>query len=617
MSDLDGLPDFQAYSSTASSAMFAPFETGSYIVLPQLLAIASDAGGDPKFALELIERLGDLSPSGQYAMLDFSLTGDFQLDGALAAARVTSPAATVKPLAFNSGFARLYATTGEVAPTSDLLAPVTLGWASADYARFTTRLSMQAGELVKGAIAGGSLLLGARIEYDAVGVAPRVPATIEFKPAQLLDTLLAGKTMRQIATGDLLASLTGSSQTFPLKITGTPSGDFAGAVVSRLIAAFGALTPAPGIGDPPYVVFKDASGLPPDAVLWDLSVPAIGNRQWVLLLDVLTDLRAYAAKSGIGSLVKNVMVPPLEVGFCRIDFDANLPPNRLGVPAIGANVDVAPNPPMRPSSISQQVTFTEPDDSGSVQFRLSPSEQITYAVSGFAVVAAGQMVEQFAMPPRQHSDTWVHLAADDFPVVFSHVTAAQRLLSLATLEIVLTYSLDGKTRQLEFELTPQAGAVAMGMPRSATGASLLITATPGDGAAAITLPPMQPGRIELDVTAFREYGPHRIDIVTKPSGGVPIVLDLQSEEQAAIAGSIPDQRFLTTDQPSTTWSYVVTSPFHAGYRCRKSAATGAAAGSWSAVLSPFNPLLLNADGSLAGASGNGSQPSIQPVSSAT
>jgi hypothetical protein len=617
MSDLSGLPDFQAFSSTATSAMFAPFGSGSYAALPQLLTVASDAEGNPKFSLELLERLGDLSASGQYAVLDFSLTGDFQLDAALVAARSSSPSATVKPLAVNNGFARLYPTTGEVVPTSDLLAPIALGWASSDYARWTTRLSADAGELIKGAIAGGSVLLGARVEYDAAGVAPRSPVTVEFKPVQMLDGLLAGKTGRQIATSDLVAAFTGSPQNFPLKITGTPSGDFAGAVVSRLAAAFGALTPSPGINDPAYVVFKDASQLPQDAVQWDLSQPAIGHQQWVLSLDVLTSLRAYVAKSGIGSLVKNVMVPPLQVGFCRIDFGANLPPNRLGVPAIGANVEVAANPPQRPSSISQQVTFTEPNDSGSIQFRLSPSEQLTYTLSGYAVAAAGQMVQQFTMPPQQRSDTWVHLAADDFPVTFSHVTSAARLLSLATLAIVLNYVLDGKSRQLQFALTPQASGVAMGMPRSATGALILVTATPADGGPALTLPPMAPGRIELDVTAFREYGPHSIDILGMPDSGAPLVLEFLSQEQADVAGSIPDQRFLTADQPSETWSYVVTSPFRAGYRYRKSAAMGAPAAAWSPLLSPFAPLVLDADGVMVTPSGNGSQPSTPQVPSGT
>jgi hypothetical protein len=617
MTDLSGLPDFQAFSSTATTAMFAPFESGSYAVVPQLLAIANDADGNPKFTLELIERLGDLSASGQYAVLDFSLSADFQLDAALAAARGSSLSATVKPLAVNSGFARMYATTGEVTPTSDLLAPIALGWASSDYARWTTRLSVQAGELIKGAIEGGSLLLGARVEFDAAGVAPRSPVTVEFKPVQMLDGLLAGKTARQIAPSDLLAAFTGSPQNFPLKITGTPSGDFAGAVVSRLVAAFAALTPSPGVNDPAYVVFKNASQLPQDAVQWDLSQAAIGHQQWVLSLDVLTGLRAYVAKNGSGSLVKNLMVPPLQVGFVRIDFDANLPPNRLGVPAIGANVEVAAHPPQRPSSISQQVTFTEPDDSGSIQFLLSPTEQLTYTLSGYAVAAAGQMVEQFTMPPQQRSDTWVHLAADDFPVTFAHVTAAPRLLALATLGIVLTYVLEGKTRQLQFALTPQAPGVAMGMPRSATDAAIVVTATPPDAGTALTLPPTQPGRIEIDVTAFREYGPHSIDILGVLNSNAPLVLDFASQEQADVAGSIPDQRFLTADQPATTWSYVVTSPFRAGYRYRKSAAVGAPAADWSPVLSPFAPLVLDAGGAMVTPSGNGSQPSTPQVPSGT
>jgi len=351
--------------------------------------------------------------------------------------------------------------------------------------------------------------------------------------------------------------------------------------------------------------------------VWDLSQPAIGHQQWVLSLDLLTDLRAFAAKNGVDSLVKNVTVPALQLGFVNIDFDANLPPHRLGVPAIGATVDVAANPPARPSSISEHVLFTEPDDVGSVQFRLSPSEQLTYALTGYAVVTAGSMVEQLALPPQQRSDTWVHLNMPDFPVLFSHVTAAQRLLSLATLALVLSYILDGKSRQLHYTLTPQATGISFGMPRSATNASIAVTATPADGSSPITLPPMPPGRIELDVTTFREYGPHSIAILAMMTNGAPLVLDFQSVEQADVAGSVPDQRLFTSDQPAATWNYVVTSPFRSGYRYRKAAVTSAPAGAWSQILSPFSPLVLDPNGAMVAPSGNGSQPSTPQVPTTT
>jgi len=596
VTDLTGLPDFQSVSPLGT--MFAPFRSGSFAVLPEHLALGTNADGTPKFTLELIQRFGDFTSAGQYAVLDLSLAGDFGLDAALTVARAQSATATAAPIGIAGGFARLFPTAGDVTPTSDALAPVALGTSGEDYARWTTRLSADAGELIKGAIAGGSLLLGARVEFDVVGVAPRVAATVDFQPAALLTALLAGRSDRTMSTSDVVAAFTGPPVSFPLKIAGgaVPAGDFSAAVASRLFAAYATLAPAPSVSDPPFVRIADPSRLGVEVTQWDLSQPAPGRRQYVLTLDILTGLRAWVAKNGLGSLVRDLTVPMLQVGTHNVDFSANLPPNRQGVAVIGANVDVAANPPSRPSSVSQTVTFEEPNDSGSLQFQLSPSEQLAYTLAGFAVVAVGADVAEYQMPPRPLTDVWVQLGADDFPVAFAHVTAAPRLLALATVNVVLSYTVGGRSERLQATLNAQCSGVALALPRNATGAILAIAATPLDGNAALQLPPMAPGRIDLDVTAFREFGPHRVAVsASLRPGDRALYLDLVSEEAAA-GGTAPDQIFLTADQPSATWGYVAASPFHAGYRYRTSASQSSAAGTWSPFLSPFEPLALERDG---------------------
>lgn len=595
--------------------MFAPFGGGHYSVLPQQLVVAQDADGNPKFQLELINRLGDFSATGQYAVLDFALDGDFQLDDALTAARSADGGATVAPVIVNSGFARLYPTTNEVVPTPDLLVPVPLGWTGADYARWTMRLSMTAGELMKGAVSGGSLLLAVRIEFDVVGVAPRVPAAVEFDPVQLLASLLAGRATRQMAASDVLAVFTGPAQNYPLKIIGTPSGDFADAVSSRIIAAYGSLVPSPGTTDPPYIQFKDASQLESGTVHWDLSQPGTGYRQWVLMLDPLASLRDAAAKNGVDSLVKNVAIAPLQLGFCNIDFTSNLPAHRSGVPAVGVNVQVAANPPARPSSINQTLTLVEPDDAGSVQFRLSRNEALSYSVTGFAVVVAGQSEQQYLTDPRTLGDVWVRLTANDLPVTFAHVTAATRLASLAKLTLGLTYTINGQAIQQQFALTTDAPDIAVGVPRIGSDSSLVITATPNDGSTALTLAPMSPGRIVVDLPSFREYGPHIVSIQANFDGATgSLFLDLLREDQVADSTAVPGKVLLTPDLPSATWGYVASSPFRGGYRYRRSGSSDVPPAPWSPVLSPFAPLVVNADGTtFTAVNSSNSQPDSQPA----
>src|SRR5215472_5165377 len=183
MADLTGSPDFASVITSAEVSMIAPFGSGSYSVLPQRLQLAMNPDGTPKFKLELTEVIDDFSDSGQFAELDFSIAGDFPLDTALSIARQSQPTAQVKPVTFDGGFGRLYQSASAVQLPSDVLSAIPLGWWSSDLARWTMRLSRDAGELIKGALQGeSSLLLGARVEASVTGVAPRLPVYAQFDP---------------------------------------------------------------------------------------------------------------------------------------------------------------------------------------------------------------------------------------------------------------------------------------------------------------------------------------------------------------------------------------------------------------------------------------------------
>ncbi len=600
MEALAGLPDFATLASSDAATTFAPFSGGSYAVVPQRATLASDANGNPKVLLELFEQMGDLTASGSHAVLDLTVGWDFPLDAALAAVRSSVADATVQPLSIHSGFARLYPTTTQVVPAADLLTPVPLGWLSPDGARWTPRLSADAGELVKGSLAGGSLLLGVRLEFDAAGVAQRTQASVQFDPVALLTALLAGKTSRTMAVADVLAAFT-QATALPLKTSGTIAAEFAQAMADRVIAAFASLTAAPGLSDPATVAFVDVAQLTPGTIAWDLSLPALAYRQWVLELDATSDLRAAVAKNGLDFFVKEIVAPPLEAGVYSIDVTANLPPNRNGVPAIGANIELAANPPFRPASSSVQVVLAEPSDRASAVLHLSPGEAFGYGVRSFALLAVpGALpVELDAPAARPCSDAWVTLTADDFLVTFAHVTAADRLLALATLTVALQYTYGGRIAAQQFTLTPATPSLSVGIPREAVDASLQLSAQPNDGGAPLALAPTQPGRINVDLPLFREYGPHTIEVrADLGSADGALVLELQSEAQSADAAATPDLLMLTAMQPSSTWGYVAASPFHPGYRYRRSAAPPAPAAAWSPILSPFQPLLLGADGTM-------------------
>jgi hypothetical protein len=590
-----GLPDFQAPLAGTNASAYAPYGSGAFALVPQALALATNPDGSVKLALVFEQQVGDFSATGQYAVMDFSLAGDYDFDGCLAAARALDPNSTVKRIAVNRGFARLFATAGQVQLPEDLLQPVLLGLSGSDFARFTARISATAGELVKGAMAGGSLLLGARVEFDALGVAPRTDAIVAFSPQTLVAAITANATGGRIAGSDVLNAFTTPASNLPFKVvSGTAQpGDVAAALAARILAAYGTLVPAPSTSDPPYVSFA-AAQLAATTIQWDLSQPALGAQQWVVTLDLLTSLRALAS-SAIDALVRYVSIPQVPVGEFSVRLNADLPSARTGVAVVGANVEIAANPPARPSSIASTVTFTEPDDEGTVQLRIGPSESLAYTTSGFAVIAAGTLVRQYDAAPQARTDPWVQLYDADFPVRFATIAAAQRLLALASVHVAVSYVLENQPIAFDSDLTAQHPAMSIAIPRSATASTVTISAVPQDSSAMLTLAPMAPETVELDFTSFPQFGPHTIAISAKNvAAGPPLSIDLLAQEQRDVAAAVPDQRFFTFDQPSASWGYVASSPFCAGYYYRFSATAGAAAGGWSDVQSPFAPLVLEA-----------------------
>jgi hypothetical protein len=599
MSDLTGLPDFQAPTSVAQLAMFAPFGNGSYSVLPQQLVVAQGPEKRPRFELALVKCSDDFSEAGQYAVLDLALAGDFPVDEALTAARTQAADATVKPIVINSGFARLCSTSGTVTLPADLAAPVTLGWSGPDFARWTTRLSINAAELIKEALSGNTLLFGARVEFDLIGVSPRLTTMVEFEPTRLLEALLAGKPTREIAISDLHAIFSGSRDGLPLRVNGTLSGadadSFPQGMLDRVIAAYASLVPAPAPSDPPYVAFRNLGSLDAGTVHWDLSEAVAAPRAYVLTLDPLSGLRKAMTGDGGAALVKEITIPALNLGLERIDIAANLPVNRLGVPAVGVNIDIPANPPNRPDAITETILFAEPDDVGSVEFRLSPDEELSYTATCFALVAAGSSIHQYQSTPLSLSQNWLQLQAANFPVTFVHLTAAERLLNLASMTGTLTYSILGKAVVQPLKLNAAMPDTALALPNNATDATITLAAIPSDGGPGLNLPPMPPGRIRLDVTSFREYGPHTFTIRCDfGEETAPLTIDLLPEEKASDP-SAAITIHLVPSRPCEKWGYTTSSPFRSGYRYRKS---GDNTSDWSPVLSPFRPLTLKSDGTM-------------------
>jgi hypothetical protein len=372
---LIGLPDFGAPIAVAGQAtsLFAPYLAGSYRVPPQGLTVGTNSDGTPQMSLVLVNSQGDLSAAGQYAVFDFMLVGDFALDPALVAARALDANATVAPIVIDSGYTRLFPTNNEVALSPDLLTPVEIGGSGLGYARWTARLSATAGALVKGALADSTALLGAQVEYQAAGVAPRMPGTATFQPATLIAALIAaspaGSSNRLINAGDLAAAIQQAIKQQLITLQQSTTADPYQAIADRIATSFCSFVPALQATDPPCLQFADPATLSNDAVTWDLSQPTRVLRQASIVLDQLGGLSAAL----LSSIVREVTVPAIPLGQWSVDITTNLPAHRAPGSQIGVSVQLAANPPFRPSSIDHQFPFVEPDDRATCQVAPQPA----------------------------------------------------------------------------------------------------------------------------------------------------------------------------------------------------------------------------------------------------
>ena len=625
MNDLTGLPDFSRVIASTSATMIAPFGGDCYSVLPRDLQLATNTDGSPKFELDLVRNLGDPSATGQYAELDFSIAGDFSLDAALSQVRTVSSAATVKPIVMDAGFGRLFATAsaGTIPLPADMLAPVPLGWWTEDLARWTIRTSRDAGELIKGALNGqSSLLLGARVEASTSGVAPRLPVYAQFNPTTLLTSLLASHADRSISVAEIVSFFFSSPLSqYPVTLTAVPEGsqaNLAQIMTDRIIATYADLAPSPAITDSAFVQFKPANQIDTATTRWDLNEPTLVMRPYIFTLDPFSSIRALNNATILASLVKEITVPALGIGLYSVDLTASLPPSRIGISALGARVELPPNLPTRPFSISKTALFTPPDDNGTVELTLGANETLEYTVTCFSVIAAGDFVQQYESSPQHHSEAWVQLSTGDFPLSFAHIIASSRLLDLANIDGVLSYQVGARGVQQAFKLSATNPDIAVAAPASATTSSISLQAVLLDGSVSLTLPAMALGRIQLDVNSFAGYGPHTATIECELSTGeAPLFIEFVAELQASDSLAIPGKVALTADQSNATWSYVATSPFHPGYYFRVAAVPGNPPVSWSGPYSSDTVLKLDARGAVITGPAVASLNSSSPAASTT
>lgn len=600
-----GMPDFEQPISSGDLQILYPYQgSGSHVLLPDNLEIGQLNDGRPDFLLQLVRPQNPLFPPEPYGLLSFHLEPHYRMDEGLTLLRDQLPGATLQGGIFASGFLR-FLPVADTLP-AELEQPVALSWNGLGNARFMLKLTLDHALLLKGALQSDALTFLSIAEMELAGISPRLPLHVHFDPAKLLNALLLlGNDLRQVARDDIVDYFRKTPQGLPFEIVGDMShvvlDDFAQVMTDHVRARFGSFIPAPTDDGRPYLVLASPSDIGSGSFDWDLSEPLLTMRPLVLTLHPLEAIRAVAKEHGIDTLVQEVVVPPIMTGFLPVTITANIPSNRVGVSSLGVTLHAPPHPPQRPQAIIQSVGFRPPDDTASLLLQFSPIEKQEYLYATFVTLIKTNSVEQLNSAEVPHTGNLLNLGPDDFPVDFVALEAASSLVALAVINGTCHWLENGVEAAQSFTLTDNQPAIAIALPKGTEGATLTIQASAKDGSKTLSRDPVPARNLRLGLYSFPEYGPHKITVTCIFHDTTPLYsIDLLPEGRSETPDTITVLHF-TPDQPVKEWSWFALSPFQAGYCYRQHTSSTGLPALWSAVLSPFENLIIQAQAEQGGA----------------
>jgi hypothetical protein len=595
---LPGDIDFQQSLTVQGLTIFRSFEQEDrFRLLPQALEIAVREASRPDFVLELVRPQNPLSPPQPYGVLDMRVQPQYRIQEALELLRQKTPSASADEAVFESGFMRL-APAGDLenAP-QELFQPVALAWNGLGVARFVLRLPLSSALLLKDALLGEILPLRAIAEMTLSGVSPRLPVNVRFDPARLIGAVLAlGNSERKIVWQGLVQFFRRDIETLPLQLATQDQNlamdEFAESMADHVCHRWGKFVPASGDDQNPYCVFPAPAEVGSGSFEWDLSEPITVLRPLVLSFDPLDLARQLIRDVGPDVVIRQTIIPPINVGTVPVMISANLPAHRMGVLSLGVTINAAPHPPARPQAIIKTVELVEPEDSARVLLRLSPTESPDYVFTTFAILDGQE--QRYEGQPTQHSGDRLDLQPGDFPLSFVQIDATSELIELADVRLVCRQTRNGSSFEQSFTLNRDQALVVIALPKDTNTSELEIEAHSKDGQQMLRLGPLPAETLRLGLMSFREYGSHKVEIECVFTGDIRLVaIDLLPEGRAETTGEITTLHF-TPAQNKKDWIWLAKSPFYAGYKYRLHSGTDGILGTWSETQSPFERLVINA-----------------------
>jgi hypothetical protein len=591
-----GMLDFQNPIVQDDVIVYWPSAAGRPLTVPASGIEVAKRGDDSlDFHLELLRPAIPGLPPDPYGVLDMRLSATYSLDKAIAAARNVRLDAIVECAPFTGGFLRLVA-TGELpdAP-KEIFEPVTLAWNGLTTGRVIRRLPMSAATFIEGALSGPVLPIEAIAEMEVAGISPRLSLKVRFDPARLVGALrMLADTAGCITRDDLTQFFRGDPATLPLEVTRTMDtlerASFAEAMADRVRSRFASFIPGRVVNQRVYMQLVSADQIQPGLFEWDLSQAEAAKRAFALRLDPLAAARAIVQNKGTAALVDHVTIPPIPKGSLTVSVSTNLPASRAGALATGVTLSAPPNAPNRPQAINKSVELVPPKDLASAVLQFSPIEPQKYTYTTFVVVQTDKGVERLDGTPTAYSGDTLLLVPDDFAIRVIAIEVSTELLQLADLNCTVAFPPGSPQADLKFQLTSDNPAAAITVARGQDDGTLSVEAVSHQNGKALRLEGLPISATRLELSSFREYGPHKITITCVFATGEQLTaIEILPEGKDEQMGNINVLHF-TPAQPSREWTWFADSPFLSGYRYRVRRQSDAPSAPWSEVESAFSCL---------------------------
>ncbi len=582
------MPEFIAYKNI--------YESNAVCVVPKQLGVHSDTNGNPVFYLELVRGITPFSNPKPYGMFELQLYPiEIHRDWIIRLQEEWPGARPYTP-DFSSGYLglRMVASDGELL-SNELEAPMPLDRMPMSRLRLITKVTVDYMALVKEALAKGLMFLQGFGITTVTGFAPRVPLNLSFNPLDLTTALIntADLNDERISLDTICNYFKKPLNELPVSLRqhDTPEAlQLAESLTDWFISRFCTLIP------PTATTHEIFFSLNSDARTegqfnWDLSEPLITNRHHLFTIDALKEARDLVRDGGLEALFRTTVVEPLPTGFLRVEVYHPFHEVPVGIRQIGIKISAPPNPPFRNQAIHETVVFDSGQQKKVIVLHFSPGERPGFECTPYAIFGDSTGTKEVLGAAKITEQSEIIIKEEDYPFSFRSISGSSNILALASLLLFLFRKGEDTPILEPITLNIDQPLITLAFPEeNLTGLECHVVAKSLDSEEEVSTLLSLITDKKIDLTQFREYGPHEVVISLNTTEGHVIGLDLIPEYLEPDFSNTTTIA-LHTNGTESRWGWFAPSIFKAGFRYRLHDELN---GLWSESQSPFtNKLVLN------------------------